>query len=110
MQNMNDELPMLRVTYRTLVEPESLLDIISGDRCFRSGYLTTDSAAGSHGLPVLHDGETGQALGAAECGDITIDTYVSTDDVSGRDIHRTLTADEMTIVEAARRAGYTVRV
>jgi len=100
----------LRVTYRTIAEADSLLDLISGDRCHREGYLTTDSSASSHGLPVLHDGETGQALGVAECGNITVDTYVSTDDAAGRDIHRELSTDEMAIVEAARRAGYTVRV
>jgi hypothetical protein len=100
----------LRVTYRTLAEGDSLLDLIRGDRCHRSGYLTTDSVMSSHGLPVLHDGETGQALGVTECDDITVDIYESTDDVTGRDIQRMLTADEMKIVEAARRAGYTVRV
>lgn len=100
----------IAVTYQTLVAPETLLDLVDGDRCFRSGYLTTDSAASSHGLPVLHDGETGQALGSAECGEVVIDTYIATDDVAGRDVHRALAPHETAIVEAARVAGYTVRV
>lgn len=73
------------------------------------GQLTTEHAASSHGLPVVVL-EDGTALGPGEVSALHVTTYVETDDVNGRDVHRTLTADEHALIAAARLAGYVVEL
>lgn len=76
----------------------SMLDLISND-C--EGVLTTDHAASSRGLPVVV--HAGQALGPAEVGELTVSVYSSLG-------HAVITAEQLALVQAARSAGYVVRI
>lgn len=66
------------------------------------GTLTTDHAASSRGLPVVV-GSDGAALGSSEVGELTVAVYPSLG-------HEPLTAEQLAVVEAARAAGYQIRI
>lgn len=78
----------------------SVLDLLVND-C--DGTLTTDHAASSRGLPVLVVGVNGTAFGVAEVGELTVAVYPSLG-------HTRLTAGQIALIEAARSAGYSVRI
>ncbi len=89
-------------------EHTSWAELLAKADAARDGELTTDHSASSRGLPVVV--VDGQALGPAEVGALCVSTYLETDDVAGRDIHRQLTSEETDLIAAAERAGYRVIV
>lgn len=74
-------------------EQRNLMDLLDLTRC---GVLTTEHAASSHGIPVVV-GEDGTAYGPAE-----IMAALKVDEPQD------LEADQVKVLKAARRAGYTL--
>jgi hypothetical protein len=87
------------VSWEVPREVRSLLDLLE---CVRTGVLTTEHAASSHGLPVVVDDESGVALGPAEVTRLAADLY------DGGGTFRAATPEQIALWARASEAGYNV--
>lgn len=93
------------VTWRVEGAVGNLLEVLNQ---VRVGELTTEHAASSHGLPVVV--LDGIALGTGEVGPLAAGESNPDIDALGALPYLPLTPAQNGLIEAARRAGYTVAI